>query len=441
MESKILKLNHRKPKFKTPLDSVGLFEVRTISLISILFLLTSLSLKAQSLEEFQRMAVEQNPGLKTKYKEFEAALQKVPQVKSLPDPTFSFGYFISPVETRVGPQRARLSLSQMFPWFGTLREQENAAALMAEANYQNFLDARNRLYYQVSAAYYPLYELSQWKQYELANIELLESYKGIATIKFENGNGSLADVLRVDIMLQEARTNLSILDKKEVALLSGMNSLLNRDPMEKVNTVTKLKTPSLGADHSKDSLYANNPALKELDTKLKASEVQERLAHKQALPKLGVGLDYVLVGQRSDLSAGMAAPADNGKNVLMPMVSMSLPIFRKKYKAAIREASLMQEKYALQKADYSNTLASSYDMSSFKIQQQTDLIGLYEGQIATSGQVLNLLFSAYSNAGKNFEEVLLTQQQILKYQKMKATAEMQYHIALAELNYLTAKEY
>merc|ERR1711974_383443 len=48
-------------------------------------------------------------------------MQKVAQVNNLPDPTFSFGYFISPVETRVGPQRAKVGLTQMFPWFGTLK--------------------------------------------------------------------------------------------------------------------------------------------------------------------------------------------------------------------------------------------------------------------------------------------------------------------------------
>jgi hypothetical protein len=36
---------------------------------------------------------------------------------------------------------------------------------------------------------------------------------------------------------------------------------------------------------------------------------------------------------------------------------------------------------------------------------------------------------------------LRTQQQLLKYKKMKATAMMDYHVAVAKLNYLTAKKY
>jgi outer membrane protein TolC len=75
----------------------------------------------------------------------------------------------------------------------------------------------------------------------------------------------------------------------------------------------------------------------------------------------------------------------------------------------------------------------------FDIQKQIELIQLYEEQIQESRQSLNLLFSAYSNSGKDFEEVLRMQQQILKYQKMKATALSEYHIALANLDYITAK--
>jgi len=48
------------------------------------------------------------------------------------------------------------------------------------------------------------------------------------------------------------------------------------------------------------------------------------------------------------------------------------------------------------------------------------------------------LFTAYGNSGNEFEEVLRMQQQLLKYEKMKATAEIQYQIAIAKLNYLTA---
>ncbi len=80
-------------------------------------------------------------------------------------------------------------------------------------------------------------------------------------------------------------------------------------------------------------------------------------------------------------------------------------------------------------------------MARFQIQQQQELINLYDEQIQETNQTLNLLFSAYGNSGKDFEEVLRMQQQLLKYEKMKAMAETMYQTALAKLNYITAKTY
>nr|NQU90298.1 TolC family protein [Bacteroidota bacterium] len=405
-------------------------------ILIITVLICSYGSRAQTLEEYFKIAAQNNPGLQAKYISFEAALQKVPQVSTLPDPNFSFGYFISPVETRVGPQKAKFSLTQMFPWFGTLKVQGDAAALMAEAKYQAFVDARNALYYQVAAAYYPLYELKKWKQIEQENIEILQVYKTIATKNFENGKEAMVDVLRVDILLKDAVTNLIILNKKEKPLLAAFNTRLNRDLNQAVQVQDSLSAAMLAKNFRRDSLLSNNPVLKELDLKVKANEAAARAATKQGLPKLGIGLDYVIVGERNDV-----AVADNGKDVLMPMVSVSIPIFRGKYKAAVKEAGLMQQSYSLQKVDYANKLVSNYESVWFDTEQQNQLINLYNEQISETKQALNLLFSAYGNSGKDFEEVLRMQQQLLKYQKMKASALSQYHVALAKLNYLTSYDY
>ncbi len=403
-------------------------------IITVITLGFSILANAQSLDEYFKIAAENNPGLQAKYKSFEAAMERVAQVSSLPDPNLSFGYFISPVETRVGPQRARFSLTQMFPWFGTLKAQEDVATLMAEAKYQEFLDARNKLLYQVAAAYYPLYELKRLVEIENENISILSSYKDIASVKFQNGKGAMVDVLRVDIMLKDAATNLSILEQKKKPLETRFNKLLNRQEDETIIVQDSLYVENLPVTYRRDSLLTSNPLLDELDLKIKASEAQELAATKQGMPKIGIGLDYVIVGQRTDMSV-----PDNGQDVLMPMVTMSLPIFRGKYKAAQKEAQLMQESYALQKEDAVNRLTSTYEMIWFEIQKQLDQIILYEEQIMTSQQSLNLLFTAYGNSGKDFEEVLRMQQQILKYQKMKATALSDYNIAIAELDYITAK--
>jgi len=400
----------------------------------ILLIFYGFGLHAQTPDNYFKSAAANNPGLQSKYKDFEIALQKVAQVNTLPDPSLSFGYFISPVETRVGPQKAKFSLTQMFPWFGTLKAQGDVATLMADAKYQAFLDARNQLYYQVSATYYPLYELNLLKKVEQENAEILESYKNIANVKFRNGAGGMVDVLRVDIMLKDSRANLQILKDKEKALLAAFNKLQNKVLNEKVVIADSLGVDILPYNFRIDSLLINNPRLQEIDLKVKASEYSETASIKQGLPKLGVGLDYVILAKRPDMVL-----ADNGKDILMPMVSLSIPIFRGKYKAVVKEAQLMQEKYVLQKEELINSLTSGYEMIWFEIRQQQELITLYDQQVIEVEQTLRLLFSAYGNSGKDFEEVLRIQQELLKYRKMKASAMANYHTAVAKLEYITSK--
>ena len=406
--------------------------MRKIILLTLLFAVCDLS--AQSLTDYYGVAAENNPELKAKYKEFEASLQKLPQVSSLPDPNFSLGYFISPVETRVGPQNMKLSLTQMFPWFGTLKAQKNVAALLADSKYQAFLNTKNQLFSQVATVYYPLYELQNLKVIEQENIQILESYKKIALAKLENGQGNLVDILRVDLMIKEAQTNLSILDKKEPALTSWFNSLLNRKYNEKVIISKGIEIVELPLQYRKDSI-SQNPLLIELDLKKQASNAAVAVARKQGLPKLGVGLDYVLVDK------GMNNFPDSGKDVIMPMVTLSLPIFRKKYTAATSEAKLMQESYSFQKEAVENKLTGTYYKLIFEVEKEKELLQLYSNQVVTLSKSLNLLFSYYSNANKDFEEVLRMQQELLKYKKLELASTSAFYIKLAELDYLTAKQF
>jgi len=398
--------------------------------LSFIFLLISTIGWSQSLGDLQKLAAEQNPGLQAKYKSFEAAMQQTAQVSALPDPTLSFGYFISPIQTRVGPQRANFSLTQMFPWFGTFKALEKSSALNAEAKYQAFLAAKEKLFYQVAATYFPLYELERWIQLEAENIVILESYKTLANTKFANGKGAMTDVLRVNIMMNDAQTNLEILNQKKQPLLAQLNQLLNQPDSMNIEVSASLAA-DIPEELIRENELLNHPLLTELETKAAASQARERAAHLQGLPKIGAGVNYIIVNNRTDASV-----PQNGKDALLPTMSVSLPIFRKKYHAAEKEATLMTESYQLQKQDLTNQLHSQLDMATFRLYQQKKLIELYDQQIQSTQQTLDLLLAAYSNSGADYEEVLRMQQQLLKYQKMKATAEADFQTALAEIDYL-----
>lgn len=406
-------------------------------LIFIALLLGNITIMfSQSIEEYFKIAEDNNPGLQAKYKEFEVSQQKTHIAKSLPDPNFTFGYFISPVETRFGPQLARFSLQQMFPWFGTIEIKEEIASLNSEAMYFTYLDHKNNLLYQVATTYYSLLELHQLEQIEQDNLKILELYKDIAITKYENGNALATDYLRVEIMISDASSNFKIISDKIKALDVKFNALLNRDLNEKVVINDSIPFEIISDNYEKDSMMSNNPIINNLNIKTKISESNQKLVTKQGLPNFRVGVDYIVVGKRTDINT-----PENGRDILMPTVSVSIPIFRKKYKAASEEAKLYQESNALQVLEYENLLYSNYTLTEFELNKQIELIRLYDNQIKKTKEILESLLSEYRNSGKDFVEILRLQQEILKYQKLKANAISLYFSAYSKANYLTAKQY
>jgi cobalt-zinc-cadmium efflux system outer membrane protein len=402
-------------------------------LISLFFSAVLGCIQAQSLDAYLVMAAENNPGLKAKYTEFEASLEKVAQVNALPDPTLSFGYFVSSVETRVGPQLAKFGLSQMFPWFGTLSAKGDVASFLAEAKYQEFINTRNELFLRVKSSWHPLFEVNRKIVLQNEYYELLESFKVLALSGVKGGQGSMVDVIRVDIQMEQTAVDIKLLEDQKIPLQVQFNKLLNREETQPIVVSETISIQSIESYYRKDSLLVNHPMLEAFDLKLKSSKAHEALAKKQGLPAFGVGIDYVVVGKTN-----MTVP-DNGKDVLMPMVSMSLPIFRGKYNAAIKEAQLNQTAIFYSKEEFRNGLTSSYEMAWFELNKAKQLLELYSRQQEKTNQAITLLTVAYSNSGKDFEEILRMQQELVKYQIAESTAIKDYYIALAKIDYITAK--
>src|SRR5690606_3798899 len=159
--------------------------------IIILILLGSQNLSfAQSLEGYLQMAGENNPELKAYFSDYLAALERVPQVGSLPDPELSMGIFLKPMERYMGNQQADIQLMQMFPWFGTLGAQKDEASQMALARYEAFQDAKNRLFYQVKDTWYQMYRLDEEIRISEENLKILRTYERLALIRYQSAGGS-----------------------------------------------------------------------------------------------------------------------------------------------------------------------------------------------------------------------------------------------------------
>jgi len=96
------------------------------------------------LEDYLRYAALSNAALKASFESWKAAVESIPQAKSLPDPKFTYGYFITEVETRVGPQRQKFDLMQTFPWFGVIKARTDRASAKAKAAHKRY-EARSSM--------------------------------------------------------------------------------------------------------------------------------------------------------------------------------------------------------------------------------------------------------------------------------------------------------
>lgn len=398
----------------------------------ILFILSfmAMGLSAQSLEDYWQLAAENNPALKAKFTQYLAALERVDQQGALPDPTVSFGVFISPVETRVGAQRLRISLNQMFPWMGTNPAREDLAVKMAEARFAEFEEARNSLFLKVSETWLMLSELEQEIELKRENLRLLKTYEPIAKTKYESNLTSLADLIRIQIKIEDATTNLELLELRRKPLVSDFNTYLNRAVDSEVNIGNPL--PEHAITSSLDSALANNPKITANQKEIAGADTQLKLAELKRRPNIGVGLDYVVISERTDM-----AMADNGKDVLMPMVSLSLPIFGKKNRSLIKETELFKESLSLQNEGIQNDIKNQWVKAEYLESTSSRELELYEREIRNTRSLLNVLTSEYSNNNSNFEELLMTQQQLLQLQIAQVKAMTKQHQAWLQKRYLT----
>lgn len=397
------------------------------------FLILTLAVSAQNeLNQYLQTAAENNPGLKVKFNEYMATLEQVPQVGTLPDPTMAFGYFIQPVETRVGPQQAKISVSQMFPWFGTLSSRKNSIEARAKAKFEVFQEAKSKLYYEVKSTYYNLFFIHQAIGITSDNMNLLASYKGLANIKVESGSGSSVETYRVQMEINDLKNQLALLKNNAQVLTVQFNSLLNVDLTSKIQMVEHLNEMGLiDKRNALDSIKLNNHALGAFDYQLENLHHRQTVASKEGLPQFSLGLDYIFIGE------GSSTASDAGQDAFMfPKIGFTIPLYRHKYRAKVQELVYLQEAKTNEKIDKENALTVLFEYVWQDYQDALRRAVLYQEQEGLAEKSLSILESEYATNNADFEEILRLERKRLKYalERQKATTDRE--VALAFLQYL-----
>jgi outer membrane protein TolC len=215
-------------------------ETKLVILV-LLFLFNSIFLVAQSpktqkrtlndtstLKEILTEAALNNPGLKAAFHQWQAALEKVPQVRALPDPQLTFAYFIREIETRVGPQRQKIGIMQMFPWFGKRKLRGSAAAEAANAAKQHYQTVKLDLFYRIKDIYYDYYYAAKTASVLEENVRLLKYLEEVIRSKYRTGTASFAGLVKIQVELDKLTDRLNSAKEILRPLQARLNAVLNR---------------------------------------------------------------------------------------------------------------------------------------------------------------------------------------------------------------------
>lgn len=426
------------PKSLTQNDGLesGVY-VKTLIILTIAFLFGLTSVQAQTqLQVYQDTAALNNPSIQSLYRQYEMVKQKAPQIGTLPDLTFGAGYFISPVETRVGPQQAMLSVSQSFPWFGQLDAQENSVIEKANAVREMFNSERSKINFEVATTYNNLYVLRAAINITKENIILLNTMKDLANVKFESGKASMVDVLRIEMELGELENQIEFLMDSKAPLEAQFEQLLNTELTEEVEFPNILWSDNLSIDREiiKDSVQLANPSIRSLQHEILSFDQEVIAAKKIGAPSFTVGLNYTFVGDRDGYTG-----EDNGRDVILPTIGVKIPLYRRKYDALIKEKEIAKESVNLKKDNLSNELKTKLASGFRDYDDAVRRVDLYVELTKYARQALDILIAEYTSAEANFEEVIRMDRKLLKYKLELEKARADQNTTVAYINYLMGK--
>ena len=390
-----------------------------------------------SIDAYQRLAERNSPELESAYQRYRAAASRVPQVTALPDPMLSYAMFLSEVETRVGAQQQRISVSQRFPWFGKLDAKGDAATAAARAELARYESARLDLRSRVVAQYATLYELGRAIDLTDQMRSLLEQIERIARVRYTVATGSHPQLMRVQIELSKLEDRVRTLRERAGAERARFNALLNRPTGAAVTLPTELPAAQLGATENqlRDWLDESNPRLIALAYEVERRRHDAEVAHKAYYPDVTVALTYTLTNDAMDPSI-----PESGDDPLMLGFSVNVPIWREKYDAGVAEALARRSAAVAQRAGARNMLMADLSRGLFEYDDAQRQITLYERDlIPKADQALASSMTGFQAGTVSYLDLIDAERVLLELQLSLERARAKRVTKLAQLEAIVGR--
>ncbi len=375
-----------------------------------------------TLDAYMQHAFRHNPRLRAAFDRWQAALERIPQARSLDDPTLTFEYFIDQMDTRY-----RLGISQMFPTFGVLGLREDRAAAEAQAAMHAFDAERFMLFDRLTDAFYEYHYLARSIAVTEENHRLLADLEQAVEARYRSGAASFADLIKVQIEKERLADRLAALREQRRPQSSELAALLNL-PADEPLPWPEFETsgPSTIDERVLAGMLADlNPELKAADAMIEAAGHREELARRSGWPSFMVGAGWMVM-------SGMDGRGDESDIGLM--AGITLPVWRGRYRAERRETAVLTQAVTHDRDNMRNRLRAELSMAVFRFRDAERRISLFqESLVPKAEQALAVARQAYGDGQTDFMTLIDAQRTLLEFQLMAERAVADREIALGDI--------
>ncbi|WP_432734833.1 TolC family protein [Maridesulfovibrio sp. FT414] len=383
-------------------------------------------------------AARNNDELYSAFYEWKAALQREASVSSLPDPRFSFAWFIQPVETRTGPQEFKYGLSQTLPWFGKLGLKGEQALREADIRKARFDNLKLKIFTEVKKTYYDYAYLAQAIRITAENIELMKYLESVARSRYSTGAGTYDGVIKTQVELGKLEERLRSLEERKgptvARLLAAMNIADTQTlPLPKAIPMMKIEmTP----DELKDEFKAGNPRLKELAHTVDREKLSVELAHKDYYPDFSFGVEYIQTGQARTPNVTNA-----DKDPIITAMSVNLPIWYDKQEAQVNEAENRVKSASRKRAGLERNLTAELDLEIYRYEDAIRKVSLYRDSLTPKAeQSLGVSIEAFQSGTASSSDLIDAERTLIEFQLAYFQALAEQAKRVATIEYLVGRE-
>lgn len=414
--------------------------LKALMFLSCVWLLTSMPIYAapSSLNQLIKIAVDNNPGLKSRKLAWQSLIHKYKQVTSLNDPQLVYSESINPIETRLGPQDRVLALNQKLPYPGKLALQGEVVRKDIEMAKVGFDKASRDLIVDLKKSYYELVYLENAINLSLQNKMLLEKITQLSNADYASSLSTLNDVAKAQSQYAQVSYDVQLLEELSSTEKTKINTLLNRMPEFGFRVTSKVPVPAK-FEHDIVRLYQwaeSNEEISLADIEIQKSEVQSRLSNFANLPDFSLDARYTQIGERD-----IVGLADNGKDGFAVSIGLNLPLNRSKNKAVMEQARLMHLKKLEDKKTLQNTIRNRVKAVYFKLNNSYRLIVLYKNNlIPQANRAIQVAQLQYKENKGSIATYLETQSTWLNFQLAYQRGVADYWKNLTEMEELTGKK-